>query len=120
MGVGVVGCMAFVLFSHVLFTSCHGNCRSTLVPEQKKIDIPKTTTTMLIQPINHMASALGGVGWFCIFAFVPWLLHVQERTLEFRMSQRYTMMMSRILQSIKILFAQNKQVRKSKMLVPEY
>jgi hypothetical protein len=36
------------------------------VPEQKKIDIPKTTTTMSIQPINHMASALGGVGWFCI------------------------------------------------------
>lgn len=37
------------------------------------------------------------------FAFVPWLLHVQERTLEFRLSQRYTMMMNGILQSITIL-----------------
>lgn len=65
MGVDVVGCMAFVYFPLFCFLRVMA-MQVDSCPCTKKIDIPKTTTTMSIQPINHMPSALGGVGWFCI------------------------------------------------------
>jgi hypothetical protein len=49
------------------------------------------------------------------FCIVPWL-YVQERILEFRLSQRYTMMIG-IIQSIRLL-AQSEWT--GQMQIPEY